>query len=416
TNGSNTASVTFGVISANAGTVDVTAFLENTATSSGNGTPDGAELRDTSVATFTTGGAAGAAAIDAEPETGSAVQGQPYQFSATVRNASGQPVAGVTPRFDVTAGPDAAQADQACDAPTNQLGQTTCTLVGGGSAPGTDTIRVYVDQNDADNNPLTAAAGPFENGEPFDDITVTFGAPQAAGTTVTLTCASVRTNQTGTACQNPVSENSEVFTALVRNSSGTALSGVPVTFTFTQGGNVDTNNVPAGTNDTETLTPTNCTTGADGTCTTTLNNPRVTEGETFTVTARVAVSSNSGNCPADANGVCATATKTFATAVNTTARVLTLTPETQNVSAGGVGAVTATVTDRSGIPVPRVQVTFTENGTGRFTNGSDTFVGVTNASGQVRAELSTTAGEAAGSTTVTATITGFVDNAGNVTP
>ena len=55
-------------------------------------------------------------------------------------------------------------------------------------------------------------------------------------------------------------------------------------------------------------------------------------------------------------------------------------------------------------------MTFTEEGTGRFTNGGNTFVAVTNAQGTARAELTTQSNEAAGSTTVTATITGYDTN------
>ncbi len=98
------------------------------------------------------------------------------------------------------------------------------------------------------------------------------------------------------------------------------------------------------------------------------------------------------------------ATKTFRTAQPTEARFLDLTPETQTVPTTGVAAVTATVTDRSGIPVPNVSVAFSEDGTGRFTNGSNQTGCTTGAQGTCRVELSTTTQEGAGSTTVTGTI------------
>jgi hypothetical protein len=421
TPGSNTASVTFGVISNAAGTVDVTAFLENTATSTGNGTRDNNEPGDTSIATFTAGGRDAVTTVDAEPESGNGIQGQTYRFTARAFNTAGQPVPNVEVFFDVLTGPDAnntgisngtstASGTFSCGT-TDQTGTARCTLQNNGT-PGTDTIRVFVDNSgDQDSNPVTPTrTGAFDPNEAFDDITATFVAPAAAGTTLELTCASVRTNPAGDQCQNPTTESTEVFTATVRNSSGTALSGVPVEFAITSGNTAANQPANSGETSPESLSPATCTTGADGSCSTTLTNPQRFENESFTVSATVQTSSGAGNNGGaggtGGNTLVDFATKTFRTATANEARFISLDPETQSVAQNNVAAVVATVTDRSGIPVPGVQVTFTESGTGRFTNGADTFVGVTNSAGQVRAELSTVAGEAPGTTTVTATITG----------
>ncbi len=297
TPGTNTASVTFGVFSNAPGTVDVTAFLENTATSTGNGTRDGAEQGDTSVAVFTAGGQDAVTRVDAEPETGSGIQGQSYSFTARVFNSADQPVPGVQVYYDVLTGPDAnntginngtntSSGTFACGV-TNQTGTASCTLNNNGT-PGTDTVRVFADNSgDQDSNPVTPTrTGAFDPNEAFDDITVNFVAPAAAGTTLELTCASVRTNVAGDQCQNPLSENSEVFTATVRNAAGAPLSGVPVNFAISQqASDLGTTNSSGQTERAETLVPASCTTGADGTCTTTLNNPQSFENESFTVSA-----------------------------------------------------------------------------------------------------------------------------------
>jgi hypothetical protein len=415
--GSTTKTVTFGIISNQPGVIDVTAFVEGATGSTGtnNNAADGNEPRDTSVKTFTAGGAEAVAAVDAEPETGSAVQGGTYTFTAKVTNAGGEPVPGVTPVADVISGPDAALTPT-CGA-TDQTGTATCTLTGGGTTPGTDTIRVFVNKSDPDGNPATldATAG-YNTGEPFDDITVTYGAPQAAGTTVTLTCAGTRTTTAGDNCQNQLTETTEVFTALVKNAAGTALSGVPVSFTLTStgaGDNDGTASAPAQ----ETISPVTCTTGADGTCTTTLTNPKPATGETFTVQAKVQVSSGAGTgcTPADANATCDSATAVWGNPTANQARNIDLTPATQNAGVPGVATINATVTDRLGNPVAGVQVTFTESGTGRFVNSSGSFVAFTNASGVATAELQTVAGDAAGANTVTGTITGYdANNDGDV--
>jgi hypothetical protein len=397
----NDGQVTFGVFSNDAGVVDVTAFIENVPGTTGtdNNRPDGNEPRDTSVQTFTTGGAGVVTNLDAEPESAVNVQGDTHEFTARLTQSDGQPVPNVNGvKYRVTSGPDAATAAVACTATpqngtTDQTGTVSCSLTNNGG-PGTDNITVFLDR---DND------GVVDSTEPSDDITKTFQAPQQVGTTVELTCESVRTNTAGDQCVNPLSENTEKFTATVRNAAGAVVTGAAVSFSITNQTN-DANGVGTATNpDREVVTPTSCQTDANGQCSTTLTNPVTNQDETVTVTARIVTGPGSTN-------VTDSATKTWRNPTATEARNINLTPETQNASVPGVAPLTATVTDRLGNAVPGVQVTFTESGPGAFRNGSSTFVAMTGADGTATAELQSVAGESNGTNTVTATITGFDTN------
>jgi hypothetical protein len=407
--------VVFGVATAGTTgrTVDVTAYLESApgtvaGQTTGDGIPNGTEPKDTSTLTFTGGGPAAVTAVTAAPKTAVDIAGTSYTFTATAVSGTA-PVPGVTPVFDVTSGPDAVFVGQTACGVTDQAGVANCTFTNQGGT-GNDSILVYVNKTSG-TTPDTNDPNAPDTNEPQDTAQVTFQAQQPAGTTITVTCTENQTNTAGTTCSNPTSDGTAVFTATVKNAAGAVQQGVAVSFTGpVSGGTADAPNT-----DTETLSATQCLTGANGSCSVTLTDTKPTNGETLTVTGRI---TNTGN-----NIVTAASTVTFHDPATAEARYVTLTPESATGTVGsGIVTLTAKATDRFGNPVPGVEITFTEGaasgqaGTGRFVNNSSTFVGVTNAAGQVTAELRSEPGEAPGSTTVTASITGFRAANGTITP
>lgn len=387
--------VTFGVTSDTPGTMTVTAFVEETGTA--DNTPTPGEQRDTSTKFWVQGGTAGVTSVDCEPETATNPDGTIHEFTCTARGAQNFTLQNADIRFIVQSGPNAgAQGDcgtfaagnttvTPTTAGTNDKGVSTCRYQDAPGTLGTDTIVGYADQN-ADNA--------FTTGEPNDVITKTWVAAAPATAVVSLTCQGNATTPPATAeqnCQNPTSDGTHGFLATVTN-NGSPVSGVIVRFSVTD-------NTGADTNDTETVSPTECTTGANGTCSTTLTDTKPTNGESIRVTATLARTGAAASTD--------TATKTFRDPVAQEARTITLTPETTTTTAGTFTALTATVRDRFGNPVPNVEVTFTETGAGAFRNGSSSVTALTNASGQATVEVSAGANETPGDQTVTAVITGF---------
>jgi len=325
--------------------------------------------------------------LEATPETDTNVVGEQHMIFATVRDASGNTLTGVTPSADVTAGPNNAQ-PATCDA-TDNNGVSRCTYTG--TAAGTDTIVVYVNQ-DRFSGTTQQNTDALDAGEPNDTVTKTYQAAPAAGTTVTLTCDNNRTSAAGDACQNPTSDTTEGFTATVRNAAGTPVAGTLVRFTLAQTAG------PVDANDTESLSVTEGVTDANGQITTVLTNTKPVSGEVFTVTAQIG---QQGNATA---GFTDTATKTWANPAANEARNITLAPESATSTIGDVRQLTATVTDRFGNPVENVAVTFNETGTGRFTNGTSQTTVNTGADGKASVEVTTQSNEAPGQQTVTASL------------
>lgn len=174
--------VSFGIKSTGTGTVTVTAFCEDATRcpSTNNDDPDGAEPQDTATKTWNPGGADNIEDVDAEPETDSNTEGTTHTFRVTLRNAAGNLVGGVQPSFQVTAGPNAGTKFNAGGTNT---GGTSCVVVSTGvwdctyadntptaTPPGTDTIRVWVNQSAASGGGTPG----HDAGEPFDDIQKTW--------------------------------------------------------------------------------------------------------------------------------------------------------------------------------------------------------------------------------------------------
>jgi hypothetical protein len=166
--------------------------------------------------------------------------------------------------------------------------------------------------------------------------------------------------------------------ATVRTTSGTnVLAGQSVTFTITGVGTF--------ANGTKTFTTTANSSGqATATATSTASGT-----QTIKVTAGT---------------VSDTGTITYATPTPDQARNIDLKPDTSTLT-NGSHELTALVTDRYGNPVPGLQIDFTENGPGQFSNGTSSISGTTGSTGTVSVTFTSPAGST-GTDTVTAAISG----------
>ena len=201
----------FGVTSNEAGTMNITVFAERSGTN--NNTQDGtganAEPGATATKTWVATGSANVTTITCTPETDQNPESSFHTITCTATNAQGQPVANAGNFFfDVFAGPNNEEVNtQPCNTQaggaqtTNAQGQITCTYQDQGglenpnSPPGTDQIRIFVNNSTATN----ATAGP-DAGEPVDEVSKTFfgegrvidcepeTATNEVGTAHTVTC------------------------------------------------------------------------------------------------------------------------------------------------------------------------------------------------------------------------------------
>ncbi|MBK5305898.1 MAG: hypothetical protein JJD92_04340 [Frankiaceae bacterium] len=376
---------TFGVIGTEAGVADIDAFIDNNS----NNAIDTGEAKATSVKTFTAGTAADVKTITATPKTATNFVGETHTILATLKNGAtpADTVAGITPTADITTGPNNA-VTPTCGASNND-GVSTCTYIG--TLVGTDSIVVFLNQVNADANPATPDTTGPDAGEPQDTVQKTW-ATAPTGLTIDTTCGAATTPRSGPEdCFNPLSDNNETFSALVKKADGSVAAGALVTFAIT-------NNNPATnttTNQVATLSATETTTDASGIATVTLTNPQTIANEEITVTATVR-----GQTPVTADD----ARKTWRT-TTTGQRNIVLTPETATTSTGTFRTFSAKVTNVNGEAVQGVTVTFDESGAGAFRNGNSQTIATTDINGVATVDVTAGANES-GTQTITATIGG----------
>lgn len=374
---------TFGVQGTEPGVADIVAYLDN----DNDNTIDTGENFATATKTFTAGTAADVRTITATPETATKFVGETHTISAVLKNAAGDTVAGVAPVADVTSGPNAAVTPN-CTASDND-GVSKCTYIGG--AVGTDTVVVFLNQTNADGNPSTPDTSGPDAGEPQDTVQVTWQTAPT-GLTIDLTCGDASTPRSGPEdCFNPLSDNTEAFSALVKRADGSVASGVIVSFAVTGDTVADSS-----TDAKPTLSAAEATTDASGIATVTLTDPQPKNPETVTVTATIR-----GQSPTTSDD----ARKTWRT-TTTGERVVTLTPETASTVVNTFRTFTARVVNVNGEPVSGADVRFDETGAGAFRNGSSTVFAVTDSNGNATVEVTASSVEAGQSQTITATISG----------
>jgi len=369
--------VVFGVFSTDAGTMSIDAFGDTNA----NGVHDQGETAgDTATKTWVATDQNNTAdKISCTPPTATNPVNGTHVITCIVTNSAGVAIPDATnvkyiissgpdsgPNFnsnptdcDVTGNNDANNGTQTFGGPggaaeTNAAGETVCVLNNNGQ-PGTDSVTVYLEQN--------GQTG-LQVNSPETQTTVQKTWVQAApnGALIQVTCspnqiqAPTAGNGQNSVCQLPLSQTTTTITAHVTNGTNpvTNVSGVIVNFTVGGAGNDP--------NDTETVSPTSCTTGSDGTCTTTLTDTVPTEGEQLTVTG----STTTQGGPT----VNSTATIKYHNPTRAEARNIAITPGTTAQPAGGAQTLVAKVTDRFNNPVANVCVGWNETGPGRFSNTS----------------------------------------------
>ena len=376
-----------GVISDHPGTMNVHAFTDQ----NGDGVEQFSEKGFTAHKTWT---AASATSNDnrvtCEPASDTNPSGTVHTFTCTVTDTQDQPVSGARVNFKVTSGPDAGQTARCSGGTTSrgissEPGTTTCQYKNTGPV-GHDVIDVWVDTTD---NNL------HDTGEPSTTITKDWVQPAPNGSTLTLSCSPNQTTTTGTdpTCQESTSQSSVTITALVQNGTpAQPQAGYIVLF------DQPTDTSPAGksdSSDSESVSPTSCTTGMDGKCSVTFTDSHPSDGESFTVKASLPRQGQ-----ADAT---ATATIVYHNPTKGEARNIVVSPHTVSKQAGGVQPFSATVTDRFSHPVAGVLVSWSETGAGAFRAGGSTAQCTTDANGTCSVEVTTVATET-GDETVTATI------------
>lgn len=367
---------TFGVTATTPGTVGVQAFYDT----NGDKAFSAGEPNAIDNATFTAGGPPGsntnqdaAATISVLPTSDQAVVGETRNFVVHVTNGT-DALNGVIVSYATTP-PGVAQGQSFSPSncgSTDNDGDVTCKITF--TAAGTDNLTFYVNQTQTGGTP-----GP-DAGEPQATATETVVAAPT-GRTVTLAPQN-RNVDYRTA--------SATYSVTVTNSSSTvttSTAGTLLSFTVSGGSSKAK------------VTPTECTTAGNspaGTSTCadiTVSDTGAVAGEVVTVTATI-------------RGTSSTDTSTMTTTNNPgDARNIALSPKAQNVAPGtGIGALTATVTDVNGKPVPNAFVTFTESGPGRFVNtAGSSFNEQTDANGKATVEVNSTAGES-GDETITASL------------
>jgi hypothetical protein len=356
----------------------------------GNGTEQVDEQAFTASKTWTPADpASNSNHISCSPQTATNPSGTTHNFDCTVTDNQGEPVAGARVNFRVTSGPDSGMTDR-CGATSDgtgaEPGVSGCSYKNTGPT-GTDQITAWIDTTD---NNLQDA------GEPSTTISKTWVQPAPNGSTLTLSCSPNQTTTTGTdpTCQEPTSQNTVTITALVQEGTpAQPQEGFIVLFDQPQ----DTS--PAGksdTDDTESVSPTQCTTDASGKCSVTFTDPSPQDGEEFTVDASLPRQGQ-----ADAT---ATATIVYHDPGKGEARNIAVTPNAATNTAGGVQTFTAAVMDRFDHPVPGVLVSWTETGPGSFrAGGGSTDSCTTDANGSCPVETTSLESET-GEQEVTGTI------------
>lgn len=371
------------------GTVTLIAFCEDAgfcangddaAPGAAAGDLDAAEPQAQATKAWSPGGEDAVEDLEAAPATAVNPEGGTHTFTATLTNSSDQPVQGVTPKFRITAGPNAGRPGQPINCSMSDAnGVSTCAYndnVGGNTLPGTDTIEVWVDQSAAAGGGTANVRDP---GEPFDTIQKTWTAPPS-GIRLDLRCDSSpngpflgdvdTADENGLDCFNPLTQETETFQARAFNTQGTGTTiddtpaeNIQIRFDITGEIIGITGNArsidfvpPNGATDNG---PVFCNTGADGRCSVEVQNTDPDDLDEVDVQATVV-----GQTAPGAGNNTDTASKQWGVS---RAFRLVLDPQgdTNQSGPGGSHTVVATVTDQFGLPIQGINVDFDLDDTSR---------------------------------------------------
>ena len=388
--------IVVGLASDQPGQMTMSAFADT----DGSGNWSASEPHDTAVQTWHA--PVTPYAVDCSPNTDSSPTGTKHTWACTVTDASSgqylvpdQKVAWNVLPADVASGynPPDATAHGTCTTGDNQSASTAndpgvaqCSLTNNGRA-GTDVIHNWVEMG-TESPPVQEDAAV----EKSDDISETWVEPAGSGASLSLSCSPGQaTSGANPTCSEPTSQQSVTITATAKDSSGQTMSGVLVTFDQPS----DASGSAADSGDSETVSPTSCTTGTDGTCQVTFTDSSPQTDEKFTVTGHLARAGQS-----DAS---ATATIQYGGTTPADARNISVKPTAVTKDAGSTQKLTATVIDRDSHAVSGVLVTWSEDGPGTFTNGTSSAQCTTGADGTCAVAVTSTSSDR-GEQTVTATI------------
>jgi hypothetical protein len=212
-----------GVVGLTPGTGTIKAFFDDGTTASsdkGDYTPESEETQAPPVTfTVTAGGQPGSAeaaaavsSIDVQPTDDAGAPGTPQAFAATLRNASGDTVRGVTPQVQVAANGANPSATPRCDESDN-AGVSRCSFTG--VNPGTDVLTVYV-------NRAGGTAG-LDSGEISQQVTRTTTKPAVAAANARYIALTPKNAAL-------TSGKSDTFTATITDVNGAPAQGVFVVF------------------------------------------------------------------------------------------------------------------------------------------------------------------------------------------
>lgn len=306
--------VTFYVASSVVGTVALKTVADGNLAISSNGslTVNPAGLNDVT-------------SVQISPANQNAFVGKPVQQTITLRNAQGNPVAGVTPVVTIMSGPDAALTPTVGQ--TDGTGTTTVSYQAGATA-GTDSVRAYVNQN---NHPVNTNG--LDAGEPSGTASVVVAAENITGIT------------NSGPVSVPTDTTSAPVTFKVATSTGSA-AGYNLQFSVAPTGGKYTLSQSSGVTD------------ANGNVTVTVTNANPADHDEAIVTATL-VGDPSFTNPGGVRWSARTAQSTVA-----------ITPSTSTAAANSSVTHTATVVDQFGAPVSGLDYAWTVNGRNNVNNNT----------------------------------------------
>lgn len=261
--------VTFGI----AGRVPGGARIEAFRSADGDETQSAGDLARSLDVSFTAGGLPDSAeaadavtSLTAAPSASySPLGGAAHSFTVTLKNASGDGVAGDVPQIRPTSGANTSTFTASCSRSDND-GVSTCTFRG--TRAGTDNVAIWLNQTSARTASPTLG---LDANEPNAAVTATTTASIASARFVDLTPATA----------NVAGGSSAPFIATVTDANGVPVAGVGLTFTETGPGGIS-----GGTAGTGTTSTRNDTTDSSGRATVTILTA-ATDSGTDTVTAAI---------------------------------------------------------------------------------------------------------------------------------
>lgn len=336
----NPSHLVFGISSSKAGTVTL-----HSATTL---TKDNAPSPNNQTLAVVTPGAAHTVSVT--PTNPTIVAGSTEAFSVLVQDSAATPIPGAAVSYVVAAGdPDATSKAVTCQA-ADSFGQAKCSLTNNRNL-GVDHVTFFAPQASGETAPAA--------NDPQTTTNVTIEAAPPPGSTLTFGCPDellTDANQIVPNCTVTTGDGSQrqiFFAAHVADASNTPLGNIPVTFKLVS--------APNGSTGTATAVNTN----ANGNALFVVTVPSPAAGNKVTVQAKVGDPANGGLGPDNA----------VATFQAPHPAVVSVSPHSQKIAAGGIVNLTGRVTDQFGVGIAGQTLDYAVNGrnsrAGEVTTGSN---------------------------------------------